>query len=146
MIQRVSEAAVSVDGREVSRIGRGLLALVGVERGDGEGDVAFCAEKIAGLRVFEDGAGKMNLSVRDVKGSALLVSQFTLLGDARKGRRPSFSAAELPEAADGLYRALCGELEARGLTVGRGVFGAHMDVSLTNDGPVTIMVDSRRLF
>ncbi len=146
VIQRVASASVAVEGQEVSRIGRGLLVLVGVERGDGEKDVEFSAEKIAGLRVFEDEQEKMNLCVADIDGEVLLVSQFTLLGDVRKGKRPSFIAAEQPEAADALYRALCERLGARGLQVKRGVFRAHMEVSLINDGPVTIMVDSGRLF
>ncbi len=146
VIQRVSQASVTVEGNEVSRIGRGLLVLVGVERGDGKDAVRFCAEKIAGLRVFEDEDEKMNLSVMDIGGEALLVSQFTLLGDVRKGKRPSFSAAEAPEAADGLYRELCEAVEAFGVPVKRGVFRAHMDVALVNDGPVTVLLDSGRLF
>ena len=146
VIQRVREAAVQVAGEEISRIGCGLLVLVGVQEGDGEKDVAFSAEKIAGLRVFEDEQEKMNLSVQEIGGELLLVSQFTLLGDVRKGKRPSFSSAEQPAPADALYVSLCAALEERGLRVGRGVFGAHMEVSLVNDGPVTIMVDSRRLF
>jgi D-tyrosyl-tRNA(Tyr) deacylase len=146
VVQRVARAGVAVCGREIARIGRGLLVLVGVERGDGEKDVAFCTEKIAGLRVFEDEQGKMNLSVQDVGGDLLLVSQFTLLGDVRKGKRPSFSSAEDPAVADALYRSLCDALEARGLVVGRGKFRADMQVELVNDGPVTILLDSRRLF
>ncbi len=146
VIQRVKQASVTVEGQEVSRIGRGLLVLAGVERGDGPEAVSFCAEKIAGLRIFEDGEGKMNLSVKDIGGEALLVSQFTLLGDARKGKRPSFSAAEAPEAADALYRELCSAVEALGVPVRRGVFRAHMDVALLGDGPVTVLLDSGRLF
>ena len=125
---------------------RGFLVLVGVQDGDTEADVRYCAEKVSGLRVFEDENGKMNLSVRDVGGAVLAVSQFTLCGDARHGRRPSFSAAARPETAVPLYEAFCGALRAAGLRVETGVFQAHMDVMLVNDGPVTILLDSRKTF
>lgn len=120
--------------------------MVGVEDGDTIDDARYCAAKTAGLRVFEDADGKMNLSLLDVGGGALAVSQFTLLGDVRHGRRPSFISAARPEIADGLFASFCGELRGRGLHVETGVFQAHMEVELVNDGPVTILVDSRRRF
>lgn len=144
--QRVTEAAVAVDGARVSGIERGLLALIGVEDGDTEKDAEYIAGKLAKLRVFEDSAGKMNLSVRDVGGRALMISQFTLLGDARGQNRPGFTRAMEPVEADRLYMRCCSALEALGVPVERGVFRAHMAVSLVNDGPVTILLDSRKLF
>ncbi|RME34671.1 MAG: D-tyrosyl-tRNA(Tyr) deacylase [Deltaproteobacteria bacterium] len=135
-----------VDGQVVGEIEAGLLVLLGVGRGDTERDVAYLADKIAGLRIFEDEAGKMNLSVRDVGGAVLAVSQFTLYGDCRKGRRPGFSDAAPPEEADRLYRRFVEALQARGLPVATGVFQAHMEVELINDGPVTMLLSSTREF
>jgi D-tyrosyl-tRNA(Tyr) deacylase len=146
VVQRVSRAEVRVDGSVSGEIGRGLLVLLGVARDDGEADARFLADKIAGLRVFEDPAGKMNLAVAEVGGGVLVVSQFTLLGDARKGNRPSFIDAAPPEAANALYESVCALLRAKGLPVATGVFRAHMEVEGVNDGPVTIMLDSRRTF
>ena len=144
VVQRVSRAEVRVEGTSVGAVGRGLLVLLGVARDDGEADARFLADKVARLRIFEDEAGKMNRSVEDVGGGVLVVSQFTLLGDARKGNRPSFTAAAPPEAASALYERFCALLGERGLAVARGVFRAHMDVELVNDGPVTILLDSGR--
>jgi D-tyrosyl-tRNA(Tyr) deacylase len=146
VVQRVSEAAVAVEGREVSRIGAGLLVLLGVARGDGPDDAAFLAEKVVSLRIFPDQAGQMNRSVLEAAGALLVVSQFTLLGDARKGRRPGFTEAAPPEEAQALYRQFVQRARATGVAVGEGVFRAHMDVSLVNRGPVTILLDSRKLF
>ena len=146
VIQRVTHASVTVEGELVSEIGNGFLVLVGAEDGDGESDVRYCADKIAGLRVFEDAQDKMNLSVTDAGGSVLLVSQFTLLGDARHGRRPSFIAAARPEVAEPLLETMKAMLEEKGLHVETGRFRAHMDVELVNDGPVTILIDSRKVF
>jgi D-tyrosyl-tRNA(Tyr) deacylase len=142
LVQRVSGAGVAVDGGEVSAIDRGLVLLVGVHRGDGAEAVRFCAEKCAHLRIFPDDEGRMNRSVLDVGGAALAVSQFTLYGDCRKGRRPGFSEAAPPETAEPLYERFCAQLEELGLTVARGVFGAHMQLEIHNDGPVTLMVES----
>jgi D-tyrosyl-tRNA(Tyr) deacylase len=146
VVQRVARAAVRVDGQVTGSTARGLLVLLGVARGDGDGDARAIADKLAALRVFEDGEGKMNLSVADVGGGVVVVSQFTLLGDARKGNRPGFTDAAPPDEANALYEAVCGHLRARGLPVGTGVFRAHMEVELVNDGPVTILLDSRKLF
>jgi len=146
VVQRVSRAEVRVEGKATGAIGKGLLVLLGVARGDGPDDARAMADKVAGLRIFEDADGKMNLPVADVGGGVLVVSQFTLLGDARKGNRPGFGDAAPPEEANALYEAVCGHLRARGLPVGTGVFRAHMDVELVNDGPVTILLDSRKLF
>jgi D-tyrosyl-tRNA(Tyr) deacylase len=146
VVQRVARAEVRVDGRVTGAVARGLCVLLGVGQGDGEEDARFLADKVAGLRIFEDAAGKMNLAVGEVGGGVLVVSQFTLLGDVRKGNRPSFTDAAPPEAANALYERFCALLAARGLPVGTGVFRAHMDVELVNDGPVTILLDSRRVF
>ena len=146
VVQRVLEASVTVAGRTVAEIGHGLAVLLGVGEGDGEAEAKYMAAKIAGLRVFEDGAGKMNLSVVDCGGAVLLVSQFTLYGDCRKGRRPSFTRAAAPEAAERLYGLVAEELRARGLEVQTGVFQEHMAVALVNDGPVTLLLDSDRTF
>jgi D-tyrosyl-tRNA(Tyr) deacylase len=146
VVQRVSRAEVRVDGAAAGRVGRGLAVLLGVARGDGEDDARLLADKVAALRVFEDPAGKMNLSVRDVSGGVLVVSQFTLLGDARKGNRPGFVDAAPPEEANALYERFCALLRARGLEVATGVFRASMEVELVNEGPVTILLDSRKLF
>ncbi len=143
VIQRVSRANVTVSGEVVGEIGAGLLVLLGVEQGDTQDDVVWMANKVAGLRVFEDDDGKMNLDVGEVGGAILAVSQFTLLGDCRKGRRPSFVAAARPEEADGLYRSFVTEVAGQGLEVQEGRFQQHMDVELVNDGPVTLQVDSR---
>ena len=139
-------AAVTVDGRTVGEIGRGLLVFVGVAEGDGPADLDYLASKIQGLRIFGDDAGRMNRSVTEVSGAVLLVSQFTLFGDVRRGRRPAFDGAAGPEAAREWYEALSARLTAMGTPVATGVFQADMQVSLVNDGPVTILIDSRRLF
>jgi D-aminoacyl-tRNA deacylase len=141
-IQRVSEARVTVDGSATGEIGRGLVVLLGVGQQDGEGEVDFLAEKIVGLRIFEDDAGKMNRSLAEVGGAMLVVSQFTLYGDARKGRRPSFIDAAPPELAERLYEAFVARVRSLGVRVETGVFRAHMLVSLVNDGPVTLWLDT----
>jgi len=146
VVQRVSRAEVRVEGAVTGSVGKGLLVLLGVAREDGEDDARAIADKVGALRVFEDAAGKMNLSVAEAGGGLLVVSQFTLLGDARKGNRPSFVDAAPPEVANGLYERVCALLRAKGLAVGTGVFRAYMDVELVNDGPVTLLLDSRRLF
>ncbi len=146
VVQRVSRAEVRVDGRATGSIRRGLAVLLGVAREDGEDDARLLADKVAALRVFEDAAGKMNLALAEVAGGVLVVSQFTLLGDARKGNRPSFVDAAEPEAANALYERFCTLLREKGLPVATGVFRATMEVELVNDGPVTILLDSRRLF
>jgi D-aminoacyl-tRNA deacylase len=146
VVQRVSRAAVRVEGRVAGEIGRGLLVLLGVAVGDGEEEARFLAGKLAGLRIFEDQAGKMNRSVAEAGGGLLVVSQFTLLGDARNGNRPGFTAAAPPEVADPLYQRVCALLREKGLPVEQGVFRAQMEVELVNDGPVTILLDSARLF
>lgn len=146
VVQRVTRAKVTVSNKTAGEIGRGFLVLAGVQQGDTDSDMRYGAEKLAGLRVFEDEAGKMNRSILDVGGSVLLVSQFTLLGDARHGRRPSFSNAERPEIASTMIDRMAGEIAARGIPVARGVFGADMQVELVNDGPVTILLDSKKSF
>lgn len=145
VVQRVSRASVSVDAEVVGCIGRGLLVLLGVGNSDTEADVSYIVDKIAGLRVFADEAGRMNLSVAEAGGSVLAISQFTLLGDTRKGRRPNFMAAAPPTVAEALYDAVVAGLAARVSTI-QGCFGAMMDVALVNDGPVTIVLSSRREF
>ena len=146
VIQRVSEAYVTVEGKETGRIGQGLCALIGVEAGDTEADARYMAGKIAKLRIFEDENEKMNLSVQDVGGKVLAVSQFTLLGDARGQNRPGFTRAEKPEEANLLYEKTCEELRKLQVPVENGVFRTHMMVHLVNDGPVTILLDSKKLF
>ncbi len=146
VLQRVSGAGVSVDGREIARIGKGLVVLLAVGRDDGEKEAAYIAGKVADLRVFDDGEGRLNLSVSDVGGAVLLVSQFTLYGDCRKGRRPSFTHAAPPDVAERLYGTVAERLREGGLTVETGQFQAMMDVSLVNDGPVTLILDSDRSF
>ncbi|GMU22959.1 MAG: D-aminoacyl-tRNA deacylase [Phycisphaerae bacterium] len=146
IVERVNEASVTVDGRVVGEIGPGLLVYVGVAKEDAAEDVEYIREKLAGLRIFNDPAGKMNLSVVDVRGGLLVISAFALQADARKGRRPSFDAAAGPELAEQLYNRLCDELSRTGLTVARGVFRAHMHVTCVNDGPICILLDSKRLF
>jgi len=142
VIQRVAQAAVAVDGSVVSRIDAGFLVLVGVERGDSEADAEYLARKISALRIFPDTAGKMKVSLADVSGEVLAVSQFTLCADTRKGNRPGFDRAAPPDEGKRLYGAFVSALQRRGVVVKTGVFGAHMEVSLTNVGPVTIIVDS----
>lgn len=146
VVQRVSSARVVVAERTVGEIAAGLLVLLGVEKTDVEADARYLAEKMAGLRIFEDEAGKMNLSLQETGGGVLVVSQFTLLGDCRQGRRPGFSAAAPPEEADRLYLFYCELLRQRGLRVATGVFRADMDVHLVNRGPVTFILDSRKRF
>ena len=146
VVQRVSRAAVRVDGAVVGEIGAGLLVLLGVAADDGNADVDYVADKIAGLRIFEDSAGKMNRSVVEAGGAVLAVSQFTLFGDARRGKRPSFDAAARPERANELYEACIARLRAAGLQVETGKFQASMQVELVNDGPVTILLDSKKVF
>lgn len=146
VIQRVLESSVAVDGNVVGKIGPGFLVLCGVEDGDTENDVKYCVDKTANLRIFEDDAGKMNRSILDVGGEILAVSQFTLHGDARHGRRPSFSTAARPETAVPLYEAYCAGLRQAGVHVETGIFQADMKVSLINDGPVTLLLDSRKVF
>jgi D-tyrosyl-tRNA(Tyr) deacylase len=146
VVQRVSEASVTVAGEEVSRIGPGLLVLLGVGQGDTDEDATHLAEKVVHLRIFADDAGHLNRSVQDVSGALLVVSQFTLYGDARKGRRPSFVQAALPAEAERLYRRFVDVVSASGLSVAEGIFQADMDVSLVNQGPVTILLDSGKNF
>ncbi len=143
VVQRVSSARVEVDGETAGEIARGLLVLLGVAREDEEKDAAWMAEKIVGLRIFEDDEGKMNRALLEVDGSLLAVSQFTLLGDSRKGRRPSFIDAAPPEAAEALYRTFVSQTRSLGARTETGKFQAHMAVHLVNDGPVTILLDSR---
>lgn len=146
VIQRVASASVMVEGKVAGEIGPGLLALVGVEQGDTEADVRYCVEKTTHLRIFHDDQGKMNRDVLETGGVVLAVSQFTLSGDVRKGRRPSFTGAEAPERANALFQDYVRGLTEQGLAVGTGVFQAHMEVALVNDGPVTILISSRREF
>lgn len=142
VVQRVTESSVSVDGRVVGEIGPGLMVLLGISANDGEKDAAYLALKIAHLRIFEDDAGKLNRSVIDTCGQMLVISQFTLLGDCRKGRRPSFATAAGPEPAKILYRCFVQHVRDLGIRVETGRFRAIMDVSLTNRGPVTLIVES----
>jgi D-tyrosyl-tRNA(Tyr) deacylase len=142
LIQRVSRASVTVEGRRVAETGRGFLALVGVAHGDGRDAAARLAAKTARLRVFSDEAGLMNLALSDVGGEVLAVSQFTLYADARRGNRPSFVAAAAPEVGETVYEAYVEALRAEGVPVQTGVFGAHMQVELLNDGPVTILLEA----
>ncbi|MBE6037068.1 MAG: D-tyrosyl-tRNA(Tyr) deacylase [Clostridiales bacterium] len=146
VVQRVSRASVTVDGTVTGAIEKGLMVLLGVEEGDTEKDGEYLAEKITGLRVFEDEEGKMNKSVKDLGGKILAVSQFTLLGDCRHGKRPSFIAAARPEQAKALYEDFMERCKAKGVPTEAGIFQADMLVSLDNDGPVTILVDSRKVF
>lgn len=146
VVQRVSEAWVEVSGQQLARIGHGLLVFLGVGRDDSEEDARYLANKIANLRIFEDDEGKLNRSVVEVGGSVLVVSNFTLYGDCRKGRRPSFSEAAPPEIANELYQRFCDFLTAEGAPVQTGVFQAHMHIGLVNDGPVTILLDSKKVF
>jgi len=143
LVQRVSRAGVSAAGSRVSEIGKGLVLLVGVGAEDAPEDAAALAGRCAHLRVFEDEAGRMNRSVLEAGGEILAISQFTLYGDARRGRRPSFTEAAPPDRAEPLYESFVAHLRGMGLRVGTGIFGAHMEVEIHNDGPVTIMVESR---
>ena len=146
VVQRVSQASVKVEEQIVGAIERGLLVLLGVGVDDTQADVDYLAEKIVGLRIFEDPAGKMNLSLADVGGAMLVVSQFTLWGDCRKGKRPGFTDAAPPETAVLLYEAFVAAVAKQGIGTATGTFRAHMAVELVNDGPVTLLVDSRKLF
>ena len=146
VVQRVSRAQVTVDGAVTGKIGRGLLVLLGVSRGDSQADADYLADKIAGLRIFEDPQGKMNLPVAEINGAVLVVSQFTLYGDVRRGKRPSFDAAAPPEQARQLYESFVERIRAAGLPCSTGRFQEMMEVELRNDGPVTILLDSQKLF
>ena len=146
VIQRVRRARVSVDGRVVGEVGAGVLVLLGVGKGDSSESASYLAEKTANLRIFNDGEGKMNVSLLESGGSALVVSQFTLYGDVRRGRRPGFDGAAPPAEANRLYEEYVASLKALGVPVETGVFQAHMVVELENDGPVTILVDSEKTF
>ena len=146
VVQRVTSAKVTVGDRTTGEIGHGLLVLLGVEQEDGRADVQYISAKIRDLRIFSDEAGKMNLSVLDRQGAVLVVSQFTLSGDARNGRRPSFASAAPPQIARALYEDVVRELTDSGLRVATGEFQASMQVTLVNDGPVTILLDSRKTF
>jgi D-tyrosyl-tRNA(Tyr) deacylase len=144
VVQRVTSAEVRVEGRSTGKIGKGLLVLIGVGKGDDEKDISFFASKLPELRIFEDSSGKFNLSLRDIRGELLVVSQFTLFADCSRGRRPSFVDAEDPAAAKDLYERLVSRLREGGIRVETGEFQAHMEVHLVNDGPVTLLLDSRK--
>ena len=146
VVQRVTDADVTVENKITGSIGKGFVVLLGVEDGDTPADADYMVEKITGLRVFEDEEGKMNLSMMDIGGQMLTVSQFTLLADARKGKRPSFIKAARPEQAKELYDYFTAKVREKGITVGEGVFQAEMLVRINNDGPVTILLDSKKLF
>lgn len=146
VIQKVKNANVKVDGDTVGEIQKGFLIFLGIEAGDTQSDLAYIVGKISKIRIFEDADDKMNLSIKDVGGEVLSISQFTLLGDARKGNRPSFTGAEKPEKAKEIYLKFNKELRKEGIKVAEGIFQADMEVSLVNDGPVTILLDSRKLF
>ncbi len=146
VVQRVTEADVTVDGKVTGAIEKGFVVLLGVEETDDINDVSYIADKVSGLRVFEDENEKMNLSLMDVGGQILAVSQFTLLGDARKGKRPSFSKAARPEKAKELYDEFVRQIKEKGIFTGEGVFQADMLVRINNDGPVTILLDSKKIF
>ncbi len=146
VVQRVTESSVTVDGQITGATDEGLVVLIGVEEGDTDKDAGYIADKVSGLRIFEDENEKMNLSVKDVGGSILAISQFTLLGDVRKGKRPSFITAEDPEIANRLYQQVCENIINQGIKVETGIFQAHMLVKINNNGPVTILLDSRKTF
>lgn len=146
VVQRVINSHVEVDGKTIGSIGKGFMLLIGVEVNDTTEDADYIVNKVSGLRIFEDDAGKMNLSIQESKGEILAISQFTLLADSRHGRRPSFINAELPEKANNLYEYTCDKFKQNGIHVEKGSFGADMKVHLINDGPVTILLDSKKLF
>lgn len=146
VVQRVLSASVTVEDEVIAQIGPGLLVLAAVGKGDQQADIQLTANKLASLRIFEDSAGKMNLDIQQTGGSILLVSQFTLFGDVRKGNRPSFDSAELPAPAKLLFESLAETLASKGIPISTGKFQAHMQVQLLNDGPITILLDSRKLF
>ncbi|MCI5594527.1 MAG: D-aminoacyl-tRNA deacylase [Clostridiales bacterium] len=146
VVQRVTESSVTVDGQITGATDEGLVVLIGVEKGDTDKDAGYIADKVSGLRIFEDENEKMNLSVKDVGGSIIAISQFTLLGDVRKGKRPSFITAEDPEIANRLYQQVCENIRNQGIKVETGIFQAHMLVKINNNGPVTILLDSRKTF
>lgn len=146
VVQRVNHASVSVDGKLISEIKKGLLVFLGVCDQDTDVDLTYLADKITGLRIFEDENEKMNLSAEDIGGEILLVSQFTLFGDCRKGKRPSFASAGKPDFANEMYEKFIAYIKEKGFYVGTGIFGADMKVELLNDGPVTILIDSKKLF
>lgn len=145
LIQRVSEAEVEIQGRLISKIGRGALVFLGIEKGDTDKDVEYIVKKSTNLRIFEDTEGKMNLSIKDIRGEILIVSQFTLVADCQKGNRPSFDNAEDPLKANKLYSRVVMRLKQEGISIATGEFAAYMQVHLINDGPVTILLDSNRL-
>ncbi len=144
VVQRVSSGSVRVDGETIGEIGKGLVVLLGVAAGDREADAWWLADKLVGLRIFEDDQGKMNLDLKQVQGAMLIVSQFTLLGDCRKGRRPSFARAAPPQSAEELYESFVAAVGSQGIPVATGKFRAMMEVQLINDGPVTLIVETRR--
>ena len=144
VVQRVSKASVTVDGKVTGSIENGLLVFLGVGKEDSQEDIAFVAKKIINLRIFEDAAGKMNLSVKDINGEILLISQFTLFGDCRKGRRPDFTQAGPPQLAKKLYGKTIEAIKEKGIPVQTGIFAAHMDIDSINDGPVTLILDSKK--
>ena len=146
VVQRVASSRVTVDERVTGEVKKGLLVLLGVTHDDTSKDVDYMVDKVTNLRIFEDENDKMNLSLKDIGGEVMAVSQFTLYGDARKGRRPSFSDAARPDVANPLYEEFVEKFRAQGITVGTGEFGAHMMVELTNDGPVTILLESKKAF
>ena len=146
VVQRVKKASVSVENRLISNINRGLLVFIGVEKNDSDKDINYIASKLIGLRIFENDEGKMNLDVKEISGEILLVSQFTLAGDVRKGRRPSFQTAEEPEKASSIFNNVVDKIIDGGVNTKTGKFQAHMEVELVNDGPVTILLDSKKGF
>ncbi len=146
VIQRVSSASVTVEGNITGKINNGLLVLLGIQKSDGESEIDWMVDKIGNLRIFEDDNGKMNLSLFDIKGEMLIVSQFTIYGDCRKGRRPGYSAAAPPEIAEPIYQKFIEKTQQTGITTATGVFGAMMDVELVNHGPVTLLLDSDKVF